>query len=257
VAEIEKQSSSPSRWWEFYAVRYGMGTVVGAFACFFLCFNNPILRPLLFSTNGSSFNGARLGLLAAYGLTYCYITSAPILVLHAGRFLWEPTQKNDISLYWWWSLLLLCLVMFLAVDYSCHAQAHVYLTPFFFNMATIVLVLGVGIPLYIATQAIGRIEDMYDFYEILNLRRTSAKGEIIDSYRHLREHGNSFFIVFLEIVFALLLFAAGKYESVMLKDEMTQTYLVASYVAIALLWTFPAVMVWFIAQAFERRFSYR
>ena len=37
---------------------------------------------------------------------------------------------------------------------------------------------------------------LFEFYDLLDKRR-SSRGELVKSYRHLREHGNSFFIVFL------------------------------------------------------------
>src|SRR5271157_3260791 len=96
-------AEGPARWWEFYAVRYAMGTVVGAVAFSFLCSQRQETQSLLFGTfasNAISLETPRLILLAVYGSIYCYIASAPILVFHASRFLLNPeASKRDV---WEW-----------------------------------------------------------------------------------------------------------------------------------------------------------
>src|SRR5271169_6420442 len=79
-------SESSNRWWEFYAVRYAMGTVVGSVAVLFLCAQRPDIQSLLPGTLAVNLSGAdtaKVFSAAAYGLIYCYIASAPILVFHA------------------------------------------------------------------------------------------------------------------------------------------------------------------------------
>src|SRR5271157_846880 len=76
MPEQPKPADGSVRWWEYYFVRYAMGTIVGGIVCYVLCSSTPILSPLV----------THLEYLAAFGLVYCYIASAPILVFHAGRF---------------------------------------------------------------------------------------------------------------------------------------------------------------------------
>jgi len=52
---------------------------------------------------------------------------------------------------------------------------------------------------------------MWEFYLRLDRhRRIKANRELIDSYRHLREHGNAFAIVLLEMLPGLGIFLATK-----------------------------------------------
>jgi len=116
--EPTKSIEGSFRWWEFYAVRYAMGTVVGAIVFYFLCLATPVLKPLLFEATATpgtvpgatplpsiKLDSVQLTLLAAYGLVYCYIASAPILVFHAGRFLLTLRAGGRV----WAKRFLLCL----------------------------------------------------------------------------------------------------------------------------------------------------
>ncbi|MDD5295472.1 MAG: hypothetical protein PHU46_01035 [Rhodocyclaceae bacterium] len=252
MAESENNSSSSFRWWEFYAVRYGMGTVVGAVVFFFLCFTNPALKPLLFGADTWKIDGTRLALFGAYGLAFCYISSAPVLVFHAGRFLLQT--KFDIHTTLFRLIMGLSLPVLLAMIAADHSGAMDIGARLFYAAAAFVFALIVWLQLIVVALALWKSVELYDFYVRLDDKRLNAKGEIVESYRHLREHGNSFFIVFLEIVFALVLFAAGNYEFVVTGKEMPKATYVVPYVIILLVWTFPAVLVWFIGTVIERRF---
>ncbi len=94
----KKEDSSSQRWWEFYGIRYGMGTVIGGIILFVLFKSNALLKPLLFVTADGKLEGPQLTLLAAYGLVFCYISSAPILVFHAGRFILNEKFVTDLNL---------------------------------------------------------------------------------------------------------------------------------------------------------------
>ena len=43
-----ESSNTGARWWEGYAIRYGVGTVVGAVLFYILCTLNDALKPFLF-----------------------------------------------------------------------------------------------------------------------------------------------------------------------------------------------------------------
>lgn len=248
----EKQSSS-FRWWEFYAVRYAMGTVVGGVVFFFLCFYNPELKPLLFGADIGKLDGPRLWLFAAYGLAYCYIASAPILVLHTGRFLLQ--LKSDTTDKAYQALMLTWLPLLLAMMAFNHTPSPDISSKLFFASSTFLFVQVVYLSLVVVIFALWKSQDLYDFYVRLDVQRANTRGELIDSYRHLREHGNSFFIVFLEIVFAIILYAAGDAAQVIFGQQLNKSAYVLPYVLVLLLWTFPAVLVWFVGTVIERRFS--
>jgi len=80
---------TPSRWWEDYFVRYFVGTVIGAVVVVVLASHltdsdlKPIFLDLLLDPKVAS--AKSLIVIAALGLAYCYIASAPMMVLHATR----------------------------------------------------------------------------------------------------------------------------------------------------------------------------
>lgn len=252
MADDYKQSESAFRWWEFYAVRYGMGTVVGGVIFFFLCFTNPALKPLLFGAHAGTINGTQLALFTAYGLAYCYIASAPILVFHAGRFLFSlQSTRTEITR----RVAINCSIPIIAVLVSLwRTCAEPLSTQIFFAAATFLCTFVVWLQLVVVVVTLVRNKDLFDFYTRLATRRKGAEGNIVESYRHLREHGNSFFIVLLEFALAIVLFAAGNFDYVTTGKVITKEALVIPYLLVLLVWFSPAAFVWFVGTIFERRF---
>ena len=72
--------------------------------------------------------------------------------------------------------------------------------------------------------------------------------ELIETYRHLREHGNSSFIFLLELGFAALL-------SCVIKAVDSGQEQLAIAALLFGLWTASAMFVHFLAQRLERQFS--
>lgn len=93
--QSDPQREDSSRWWEFYAVRYALGTVIGGVIFFFLCSTNPVLQQLIFGANVHTLNAPILILLGAYGLAFCYFASAPVLVLHTTRFFFVYSLRDQ------------------------------------------------------------------------------------------------------------------------------------------------------------------
>ena len=246
-------AEGPTRWWEFYAVRYAMGTVVGAVAFSFLCSQRPETQSFLFGTftsNAISLETPRLILLGVYGLIYCYIASAPILVFHASRFLLNPdASKKRVSvcssIYAVFPALCGIVAWWAAFHHKIPGKPLFVFTAFGLGLLLELEAFGVYL-------SVARNRQFFEFYDQLARRRDSAKGEIVDSYRHLREHGNSFFIVFLEIALAVVLFEALKLapSSVTGNTETVTT----TWLAVLVIWIVPAVFVWLISTLFERRF---
>jgi hypothetical protein len=248
----QPNESESSRWWEFYAVRYAMGTVVGAIVFFFLCLANPVLKPLLFGTDTGTLDGTRLTLLAGYGLAYCYIASAPILVFHIGRYLLEVRKTTRTS---WWRMLNI-----LAVPLASTAFFYFVVVPgnpkreFFTAVCALTTLLlwpqylVIGVTLF-------KSKELYVFYQKLANKRSKATGGITDSYKHMREHGNSFAIVLLEVMLALILYAVGSLWSPAVLVAGGKDAFVLPYLAVVLLWVVPAALVWMVGTLFEREFS--
>lgn len=238
-----------SRWWEFYAVRYAMGTVIGGIAVFWLCVSNPVLQPLLFGINTGTLDGARLALLVGYGLAYCYIASAPILVFHVGRYLWEPRPSVFTS---WKRLFLLFGIPLLATaTFYCSVASEYDKSPFFtlsFALAVFVLwpqCLVIGATFF-------KSKELLSFYQNLANKRSRARGGITDSYKHMREHGNSFAIVLLEVLLAVLLYAAWNYSA---QTGANNEALIFIQVGVVFAWVSPAALVWVVGTRFEREFA--
>ena len=246
------QSENSLRWWEFYAVRYGMGTVVGGVVFFLLCNTNPALKPMLFGAEAGKIDGPLLTLLAGYGLAYCYIASAPILVFHAGRFLFDISQGAKASR---WRVLVLFVPPAIATLIFFCTRTSTGATLYFFS-AVFALAAIVLWPQYLTIIfTLLRTKELLKFYEKLAGKRESAKGGIVDSYKHLREHGNSFFIVTLEVFLAIILFTAGNFDATAgAAVAPTKDAHVLPYFLIILVWILPAALVWLVGTLIERQF---
>jgi hypothetical protein len=228
-----------------------MGTVVGAIALLFLCSQRNEIQSILPGTPVTTITPEtpRLLLFAVYGLIYCYIASAPILVFHAGRFLLNPdmSKKRLGQLALAYSILpVLCGLA------ACCASVHYRIQgKILFSLTASALALLLELEAISVYFCIARNQLLFAFYDRLDKRRAkSEKGEIVDSYRHLREHGNSFFIVLLEISLAVVLFEIQK-----LVPAGSSVPVTAPWLALLVVWIMPAVCIWLISTIFERRFS--
>lgn len=314
MTDSAKPGETSSRWWEFYAVRYAMGTVVGAIVFCFLCRGTPLefllrgtpLEPLIHGTAASPtpaepsdtytlkleashsrsagppraysikleasrsssapatsiaadairLDVTHLALLAVCGLVYCYIASAPILVLHAGRFLSGRWIKLTSR---WVKCLSVVLVVVLfplspLVAYGVlgRLESWRYCIIGYFAVAGLLVIV---LQYVVSSWALIESRHLFAFYGTLAENREialspeRARGGIVDSYRHLREHGNSFFIVLLEILLAAILVGAR----LIVSNESDPSSL--GYLVVIVAWVFPAACVWGIGTLFEREFS--
>ncbi len=87
-----EKKNHDNRWWEFYFVRYFVGTALGAIVVLFLATadspvftSQGVLATILKTLKPEKFESGYIAVLATIGLTFCYVASAPILVLHATR----------------------------------------------------------------------------------------------------------------------------------------------------------------------------
>lgn len=246
---VQPEASSPGgRWWEGYAIRYGVGTVVGGVLFYVLCTLNEALRPFLFDAS-ENLESSHIALFAAYGFAYCYIASAPILVFHASRWMLKAEADLDELLI----RLLIVLSVPLVVAASLYGGdfAASYSARLLFGVSGFILTLFVWLQFLAIASSLVRSRDLASFYLRLAEERKSANPELVESYRHLREHGNAFFVVFLEIAFALVLYAAGEFLHV-LTPGASQPTVALSYVVVVVLWASPAVAIWFVGTAVER-----
>ncbi|GGI98383.1 hypothetical protein [Paenibacillus hunanensis] len=252
------------RWWEYYLVRYFVGTIVGTLIVMHLStqegiFIHEILYEKLKFNKDGTITTSNLIIFGFVGLTFCYLASAPILLLHALRsnlqsgFLRNILRfsKNIIYLKYTWKdcefiRKLLFIVGTIAIIVIAYFVIFKFLEPSnikiygFWSSITICIVFSLQIS-YIFYQLIKR--DIYDFYKKLaskRARQITASQEYVESYRHLREHGNAFFIVFCEMILGFI------YSTV---NSVTTAFVYT------LLWIIPVCSVWFIGSYLEMKFK--
>lgn len=234
-------------------MRYALGTVIGGVIFFFLCNTNPVLRQLIFGANAQTLTAPLLLLLGAYGLAFCYFASAPVLVLHTARFF---LSTHFVTKRLWLHLsVMLAIPLALTVIFFCATKT----TGSARWLYTFVLFIGsfiIWIQYVLIGVALKCNFELYTFYINLASRRRAAIGDIVGSYRHLREHGNAFLIVLCEIVLAILLYIWGNFYPAINHTPPAQNELyVIPYLLIILVWVVPAALVWVVASLIERRFS--
>lgn len=243
----DSKKNENGRWWEFYLVRYLLGSIVGATLLILL--NNKsdgIMKGLLSQceVNISSIEGHTILLWAGLGFAYCYLASSPILVFHAMRgisfkkTLTRFKQKADIPPI---LVFIFGLIVGLIVDWMVNRTEDLT----FVRVASVFVVLIIVL-LQIVFIVFGQREDgkaINDFYKELIEQRSikmSQREQYIESYKHLREHGNAFFIVILEIILA---FSIWNVKSIQ------------SFGIFILVWLAPGAWVWFIGTKMETKIN--
>lgn len=230
-----------TRWWEYYAVRYLVGTVVGALVVA-LSVNetaSPYRQVLIGLVNlkGQEFLG--VSTLAAAGFAYCYIASAPVLTFHAMR----AHIRLDVLKRFWVHETIALLVLVGAVIFLISVKV---LTSDYWIVAVVVGSQSLLILFAIATN----FSVVEDFYRELSQRRSetavnedekpTASSEYITSYRHLREHGNAVLILLMEGALGFALYTAGKHRA-------------EAAIPIVATWLAPAALVWLVGCILESR----
>lgn len=232
-----------SRWWEYYAVRYFVGTIVGAMLVV------AIGSVELFSSYAAKVTAYKdqpflgVGLVAALGFAFCYVTSAPILALHAIRTHFRAAVVNA-SVGWRAGTAAAMLVPSLAAAWwlSCSLPL----------LAAVTAGPAIGLPFgLVALAALSKFSAVERFARDLANKRAQAYPkqsgpahtfgqEYVTSYRHLREHGNAFLILAFEgvLAYALMHTPSLRYAAILLA-----------------LWVLPAAAVWFVGTVLESRFA--
>lgn len=197
-------------------------------------------------------DAVHLALLAAYDLAYCYIASSPMLVFHAGRFLLKPAEKCRHC-----CVKIIIIVVFVICIISAMLVVLATLHKIGFNNlgwvayipAALIWLFQWGVLWYTIKDSDG----IYDFYKDLDKCRGENRvknGEIVDSYRHLREHGNALSIVLLEIVLGAALTRVSSVANG--SPDETKLSLLAVMLAV---WIAPGALVWLIGALIELRFG--
>jgi hypothetical protein len=98
---------------------------------------------------------------------------------------------------------------------------------------------------------IGRVlldpKDTQDFYTGLQENR-ARRSDLVESYRHMREHGNSVSIVLCELLLAFVLW-------VLRPTDNGDTIALSRVGGIIGIWLLPSSLVWLIGSTLERHVS--
>lgn len=231
-------------WWEFYGIRYAQGTVIGAMIVYFLFARTESLKGILFlPCDAKDFGMSHLILLAIYGLTYCYIASAPILVFHAGRGLLfksrtnsKPYKGNVIRLLSAFLPPIIITYFYLLSSNSVQGASAllIYTTILTLQVVTLFNIFIFRWPESIAYYRI-----------IIKKRKTFERSGYVESYKHIREHGNSFFIVFLQFILAIPIFIFVS------QPHITDEDAVRHLCMIIFPWIIPAATIWAFGNKLE------
>lgn len=281
------QESVSGRWWENYLVRYFMPSIAGIGIVAWLVAVAPAdLRETLFFGKGpASLDAPTLTLLVLYGNLYCYVASYPILCFHATRvsdfrqYAWHPRLSDGyisaalfglgtvvasltlngvtrvvvsfllaaafvgIQLYRIWESLQMPNIQ----GYKKRPSPLIYA-----YLVTLAMRRGIVTKkTTTTTPAAGTNSDTDDEPDPQQTVEEESRWqrEFIDSYRHMREHGNSGFIFGLEIILA-----ATCYGIVRLPN-LSGPEVLSVLGALFALWSVPAVFVHLLGQHLERRYS--
>lgn len=236
----DEMNTDSKKWWEQYYVRYFVGTIMGA-AIIFALKNNAATRDKLFSFVPSlgEIDAGKLSAVIAAGLAYSYIASAPILTLHSLRGDWGLGRRSPT---FWMAAMFCYLITMLAIllpDYVYGGNdSETVNAGWTVGVGLLVLTLALQMT-FMFRAAINGFSRIIDFYRRLVVQRRIDKktgGEFVDSYRHLREHGNAKSIVLFEVILGFILSVARS------KTE---------FVAFIVLWLLPSSLTWLIGNILE------
>ncbi|MBM7872253.1 hypothetical protein JOC70_003808 [Clostridium pascui] len=229
-----------TRWWEFYLVRYFVGTIIGTLIVLTLVYHPASgIHKLIVSSKEFEvrIDTSYLLLYGLIGLAYCYFASSPVLVLHTYRA--SIFEKNTINKYNIGGLV-----------FSIISLLVIYM--FFYNYFSFSLLIIIFATQILLIWRSIKDELIYKYYEELcNKRgeplntegedkRHTSSIEFIESYRHLREHGNAFLILFFELLLGIIIFNTSTYSKILW---------------VLIIWLTPALTVWFIGSYLESKFK--
>jgi hypothetical protein len=235
-----------SRWWEYYLVRYFVGSVVGSLLVLSMAAHlaeqfTGAVKDFIFSLISAARDGniKSLFVLAATGVAFCYVASSPMMILHASRaqLIGEKSQNFNRTFYWLTATGLAVVLIGMALVMARPPHTNLLLAILIYSM-----IIGGQLALIIVAH-IDKFASTKKFYLDLGKARTveDHRSEYVESYRHLREHSNAYAILVLELLLAFVL---------------VNTRTTAESAAVIVLWLLPAVYCWFIATLLEVVFTH-
>lgn len=236
------------RWWEFYALRYALGSVMGIFILLYIFIQTDIATKFgldrlafLIPKDPKDLSFVHLVILGVCGLAYCYLSSAPMLVFHALRVNVFKSSSHQSSFGIGWVLVTIGISLVITAylvykGYTSVDNLDWLQIIWFFILFTLSFS-------FTATLSIWGIINsnflIVNFYKKLAEKR-QKNLDYVESYRHLREHANAFALVLCEIFFCLLFVTALKISG---SVDFAPIFVI--------LWLFGPALIWLVANELE------
>lgn len=239
---------------------------------------------------GERIDATSVTLLFLYGNLFCYVASYPVLVFHATRTMDFSDGKWPARPLLDGYITTIVLIAFAFSGFHYCSQEHRYWFAFLLTLIFVfiqlrrlwlvlfprVVVRGCsdsvsfaygyayalarrrGIPSETETkgplkngdEAASVSADADDDQEVTTTREIIWRRDYMDTYRHLREHGNSAFIFLLELTLAALVYC------VITKPGQSPAQQLGAIGTLFAVWAVPAAFVHLLGQHLERRFSH-
>lgn len=230
--------------WNHYFLRYCVGTVVGAVIV-------RMLASQLFKEDDSLIknlspnSAAALITLAGLGFAFCYIASAPGTVIHVARSLFYQGKTENVSIsslqkYFVRPIVFIipfCVfaLIVIALRFGYMSAEENRETEIGFSVGYFVFCVQIVLLVYVFSH-FGHVQMFYrDLTSMRSLLYTAQNvHHYVKSYRDLREHGNAFEIILMELGLAAAL--------IMFK---------CIFIVILALWIFPAALCWVVGTRLE------
>jgi len=263
-----------NRWWENYLVRYLMPSLGGMILIriIFEIGDGKYKKfvPAFTITDSQFFSSAHLIIWFICGSFFCFLASYPILVFHVTRvidFKEEGTKVARIYFNPYLHTLIFGILSLSSAYFNCISLA--YVAVIFYMLIQIARLAFCFFKQDKFKTQRERISFSYAYLVKLSKRRSTIENketikdndedegsstteirsnrdkDIADSYRHLREHGNTAFIILLEIFLTPIVLVAISSES----------YAGLHLGLLISLWILPSVFIYWFGQHLERLYS--
>ncbi len=230
--------------WNYYFLRYGAGTIIGA-ALIWLVANHGEMIGCSFFQNllpKNSIGAAEFGgttVLATLGFAFCYIASAPGLVFHCSRGVVGSDNKVKLFCVIGLPFILSAIATWTFLKFfTCEIPKIFSCNSYIFGISLTAFCAVMLWQIFLIITVIFSPEENRKFYKELTEKRVPDDKikEYVESYRHIREHANAFEIIFLEIVLASTLISFPHFSWVILT-----------------FWILPSAFCWIVGTMLEKR----
>lgn len=234
-----------NRWWEFYFIRYFVGSVLGSLIIMALAFHpDSLLSGViadLFNLNEENLltlKNEHFWVILSFGIAFCYVASAPILVMHALRAHFDFQSNTDTSVKAWILRITITTLPLFAIWFLFNGNTtkSAFFSPYGLTVSFQIVLLIPALR--------DKFNTIFDFYKSLSKDRAKEsqdRKQFIESYKHLREHGNAFLILFCELVLGCALFVSASLSEALI---------------VIMVWLSPTVPIWFLGTFLESKIKH-